>query len=732
MMPHRDTRNTPRYIGFFPRLKSTNIFFPCALSFAVLGGAVCAQESSNPPAMLSVVEVVGSGATQTPYAQESAGAKTDLPLRELPQSVQVVTRQTLEDLAANQLDDVLDYVSGVARENNFGGLIDNFSIRGIAESSTFSAPILFNGFSASRGYSGPADLAGVERVEFLKGPAAALYGSSEPGGTLNIVSKRPLWQAAHSAQVSYGRFDAWRAALDSSMPLNERVAVRFNAALENKHSFRDTVQTKREVFIPALTWKLSADTLLEYSGEIQRHRTPQDRGIVAVNKQLGVIPISRFLGEPADDPITVKNSTHQFILSQHWNDNWLSRFGVSYRETSLNGYANEPTSAALLPNGDLRRMRRFRDFNSEDLSMQAELQGKFATGSVEHELLAGWEGYKFNQRMILTRSAANDPYLINIYNPVYRPNVAALPVMALTSLNNTERLHNNAFYVQDTIKLAEQWRLLAGVRVDKHHQSVRHHHTGVSSYQSPSATSPRVGVSWLPTQQWTLYANAGKSFLPNAGTDAASNSFDPQNGRVLETGVKWEDAAQTMGMTLAVFDIRKRNVLTADPANPGFSITSGEVRSRGVEWDFAGRLATHWRISASLAYNKAEVLRDNNLAIGSGLNNSPKLTGSLLAVYEAGLQNGQKYSVGAGLNHIGKRLGQSRTQADVTAGTAAFYLPAYTTVKLVGAWHINPMLRVTLDVNNLFDKTYYASSYNTNWVVPGSPRTVMASVQAKF
>ena len=147
------------------------------------------------PPTLSAVDVVGRSASGTYYADEAEGAKTSLPLRELPQSVRVMSRQTLDDLGATRLDDVLDYVGGVSRQNNFGGLWDNIAIRGLPGNENTGMATLLNGFSSNRGFNAPRDLAGVERVEFLKGPAAALYGSSEPGGTLNIVSKKPLWKA---------------------------------------------------------------------------------------------------------------------------------------------------------------------------------------------------------------------------------------------------------------------------------------------------------------------------------------------------------------------------------------------------------------------------------------------------------------------------------------------------------------------------------------------------------
>lgn len=704
---------------------------PLALAVASLfAGSAFAQSTTEAPATaeLSTIEVIGRTESGAYHSEEAAGAKTELPLRELPQSVRIVTRQAIDDLGATRLDDVLDYVGGVSRQNNFGGLWDNIAIRGLPGNENTGMATLLNGFSSNRGFNAPRDLAGVERIEFLKGTAAALYGSSEPGGTLNIVSKRPLWKAAHSVEGYAGSHGLKRGSFDSTGPLGKNLAYRLNVAVEDRDSFRDHVSARRQVIAPAFTWKLGRDTVLEYAGEVLRHKTPLDRGVVAVNNQLGAIPRSRFLGEPADGDVTVDNQTHQFVLSHEWNTNWRSRVGLSYRETSINGFATE--ASALQANGNLTRQRRFRDFDSHDTALQAELQGKVQTGGIEHELLFGAESFRFRMDSVMLRvnPSAARPYAINIYNPVYGQ---AQPTPGANT-DTLEQQRGTAFYVQDAIKLAPEWRLVAGVRVDNYRQSLLNRRTNTTTDQDPSATSPRIGLSWLPTPQWTFYANAGRSFRPNVDSDFATNSFAPETGRALELGTKWESADQRIGATAALFDIRKRNVLTSDPVNTGYSASAGEIRSRGLELDFAGQVTKNWRVNASLVFNDVEIAKDNSLEVGGRLLNVPKVNGSVLAVYEDAFVNGQRYGIGGGVTYVGKRLGQARTQAEANAGTPAFDLPSYTTAKLVAYWRLNPTLRLTLDVDNLFDKTYYASSYSRVWVTPGTARTITLGLQARF
>jgi iron complex outermembrane receptor protein len=676
-------------------------------------------------AQLSTVEVVGRTASGAYHAEEAAGAKTELPLRELPQSVRIVTRQAIDDLGATKLDDVLDYVGGVSRQNNFGGLWDNIAIRGMPGDQNVGMATLFNGFSSGRGFNAPRDLAGVERIEFLKGPAAALYGSSEPGGTLNVVSKRPLWKAAHAVEAYGGSHSLKRGALDSTGPLGERFAYRLNVAVEDRGGWRDQVGSQRQVLAPAFTWKITKDTVLDYTGEILRHETPLDRGVVALaDGRLGAIPRTRFLGEPADGDVRVDNRTHQLILSHLWASGWTGRLGLSQRSTGIHGYSTEAT--ALQASGLLTRQRRLRDYDSDDLAVQAELQGRVETGGLSHELLFGVERFRFEMDTRMLR-VNGQPYAIDIYNPVYGQ---AQPTPAANT-DTFERQRNTAFYLQDAITLAPAWRLLAGVRVDRYDQTLLNRLKSTQTQQQPSSTSPRVGLSWLPTPQWTVYANAGRSFRPNT-SDAAGNSFAPESGRALELGTKWESRDKRIGATAALFDIRKRNVKTTDPSNSNQSVAAGEIRSRGIEFDLAGQLSTHWRVNASLVWNKVEITRDNTLELGGRLLNVPRVNGSLLAVYEDALANGQRYGIGGGVTHMGQRLGQARTQDEANAGTAAFELPSYTTAKLVGYWRVTPTLRLTLDVDNLFNATYYTSSFSRLWVTPGMERAITLGLQAKF
>lgn len=711
-----------------------NTFVTFALPGALLGSPCLAQTPSTPSgadaATLPTIEVVGRRQSGTYHAEEASGTKTDLPLRELPQAVRVLPRQTLDDLGATRLDDALDYVGGVSRQNHFGGLWDNIAIRGLAGDINNGMSLLLNGFSGNRGFNAPRDTANIERIEFLKGPAAALYGTSEPGGTLNLVTKKPLWKPGHSIEGYVGSYDFYRLAIDSTGPLTSNFAYRLNAAAEDRSGFRDFVDTTRTFVAPAFTWRLSNATRLDYSGEWLRHKTPLDRGIVAINNELGQVPRERFLGEPADGDVTVENQTHQLVLEHDLNTRWSSRWGLAYKSGKLDGFSTEAQPTLQADQRTLRRQRRFRDYDSDDFSLQGELLGKLNTAGIDHELLLGTEAYRFriDQLLLRVNPTAAAPYAIDVFTPVYgQPQPTPLP-----NTDTREEQNNIAFYLQDTVKLGPRWRLLMGLRHDRYDQEVLNRRTGVRTEQSPSATSPRLGLSFLASSQWTLFGNAGRSFRPNTGVDAAGAPFAPEAGTAYEVGTKWESADRTLGGTLALFDIRKKRVLTADPANAGFSIAAGEVRSRGLDLDLSGQITRWWRINASFTYNDVSVLEDNTLEVGGRLLNVPRINGSVLLVYEGALGQSGRYGLGGGFTHTGRRLGEARTQAQANAGTPAFELPAYTVAKLVGYWRITSNLRLSLDVDNVFDKTYYTNSFQRTWVAVGAPRTITLGAQWKF
>lgn len=720
--------------------------FPCraqrsAVARAAL--ALCAATSlasvTLTPALAQPTPAADTGVPASPALQEvqvrdsgalhgyqgaqrnTAATRTDTPLIETPQSVRVVPQQLMEDLGATRLADTVDFVSGITRLNDFGGTWDNYAIRGFSNT---DGGQLLNGFASNRGYGPQRDVVSVERIEFLKGPAGALYGSSEPGGTLNVVTKKPQFTAAHKAGVQVGARGFRRATLDTTGPLGASVsdmAYRLNVAAEDGASRTPLVDNRKMVVAPALTWNLGASTVLNYEAEFIRIRTPLDRGIVQVRGNVGALPSDRYLGEPGRPNLHVNGDTHQLTLDHDLGQGWRTRVGASYRETDLYGAAVDLNGALAADGRTLTRRDSWRSLPARDASLQAEVEGKLRTGSLAHTVLAGVETWHLSAAQnIRYSSLASQPFAIDIHNPVYNQ-----PVGNLTpGFDLVDRTRATGVFVQDQIDLTEQWKLLAGVRFDRFHQDSENRLAATRQVQDHSAATPRIGITYLIDTNTSLYASAGRSFRPNAGTDENGRAFEPQKGQALELGAKWQSADQRLNAGVALFDIRKTNVLTRSPTNANFSIAAGEVQSRGLELDMAGQIDAHWRMTANLAYTDTEVTRDNNAALrGKRLLNVPRVSAGLFAIREDQAPWGGRYGVGGGLVHVGERTGTA---------TDTYRLPAYTTARITGYWQIDKRTRLTLDVHNLFDKTYYTASWGALTVIPGLGRQVVAGVQVLF
>ncbi|MFT4246477.1 MAG: TonB-dependent siderophore receptor [Pseudomonas sp.] len=683
------------------------------MSIPALAGAT---ERSASPTTLDAIQVRDQ---RKGYAENvgSTATRTDTPLREVPQSVRVLPRQLLDDLNVTRLADAVDYASGVTRLNDFGGTWDNYAIRGFSNTDGGS---LLNGFASARGYGPQRDMASVERVEFLKGPAAALYGSGEPGGSYNIVTKKPLFTPFNRFSVQGGNLGYARTTLDSTGPLGDRVAYRLNLAVEDGASRSRLIDNHKHVLAPALSWNLSDTTTLHYEGEFIRIHTPLDRGVIHVNGRLGLLPRDRVLGEPDDPGLHVNGDTHQVRLEHAFSPDWTLRAGASHRETSLHGYAADLIGTLAADGRTLSRRDSWRTLPARDSMLQVEVEGRLRSGALEHRLLAGVEASRLATGMDLAYSTlATDPYALDIYAPVYGQ---AHPALSFTT--STDDVQRAAgLFVQDQITLSERWKLLAGVRLDRFEQRVRNNLAGTTQQQRHGAASPRLGVVYLPNAQLSWYANASTSFRPNAGVDENGQAFDPQSGKAFELGGKWLSPGEQFSAGMAVFDIRKRNVLTRSPTNASFNIAAGEVRSRGVEADLAGQLGQHWRLTASAAYLDTKVLRDNNSALlGKQLMNIPRISGSLFAIREAELAQGH-YGLGGGLTHVGERTGNA---------TDTYRLPAYTTARLTAYWQPLPRLKLSADIYNLFDREYYTASWGALTVIPGQARQLVLGAQLDF
>ena len=696
----------------------------------VMSSPTLAQSQDSDANGLETIEVTGT-------RQAYRGVFTAM---ETPQSEQILDLETLEDAGAFDLVTALDLSASVARQNNFGGLWNAFAVRGFVGDENLPSNYLVNGFNAGRGFSGPRDISGIEAVEVLKGPKSALLGRGEPGGTVNVVTKRPQFKTAGEVRATYGRFDQIRFDGDYQTTLTDTVAIRLVGFWEDADSFRDTVETKRYGFTPSVAITLGDATQFSYELEYTKQEIPFDRGVVTVDGELGVIPTSTFLGEPEDGPLEGEVLGHQLELQHDFSEDWSALLGFTYRDTSLEGFSTEPELSTsrqlLLVDGEnLTRQRRYRDYDADFTAIRAEVAGKFETGQFSHRILLGGDYDEFVNDQVFMRYRApglsSSPTLeqliaIDIFNPVYGQ--YTLPdVSPLTDRVETQEAYG--FYLQDQITLSERLELRVGFRYDSFDQTIENRLADSVFENDADRVSPQAGVVFKATDTISLYASYGEGFRQLTGADVNGNGFDPNTTDAFEAGLKFELNGGRLQGIATYFRINQDNILVGDPDNPFNLLAIGSARSQGFEFDLTGEIADGLNVLLSYAYVDAEtrdaVLDPNfNLPIEAGarLINIPDHTLSAQIAKDLDIMD-RPGRVGAGVLHVGDRLGETASD---------FELPAYTTARIFTEYSPIDGVNVGASIDNLFDEEFYTNSFSSLWVQPGAPRTWRLFVEYSF
>ena len=659
---------------------------------------------------------------------------------EQPVADLVLDEEVLAAAGVTDLDQALDLSASVARQNNFGGLWNSFAIRGFAGDENLPSGYLVNGFNAGRGFGGPRNLAGVESVEVLKGPRAALFGRGEPGGTVNLVTKRPKATQAGEVKLTAGRYAHRRADLDYNQPLSDAAGLRVVGYFEDSESFRDTVETRRYGANPSFAWRPSEAGRFVYELEYSHQEVPFDRGVLAVDGQLGRIPPSRFLGEPGDGPIEARTLGHQLEYQHELNDQWSLLVGANLRDTSLEGFSTEPELAAnrqqLLVDGrNLTRQRRSRDYDADYRVLRAELSGEFRTGGLRHRVLIGVDADQFENDQVFLRARAptlasrptpQQQQAIDIFAPVYGRFPLPTPGPLTDRLETQE---SRGIFLQDQISLTDRFEVRLGARFDDSEQTLEDRAARRTVRQTESRVEPQFGAVFKATDRLSWYAGYGRNFRPLSGADFAGRPFEPNTSTSIETGLSFESADGAWSGTAGIFRTMQDNILVADPVNAGFSRAGGEAESRGVEVDLQGRLDSGLGVWFSYAYIDAEVsgdVLDPNFALpvraGSPLINIPEHSLSLQVTQELQLA-GRPLTFGGGAMFVDDRLGETGT---------TFELPSYTIVRVFATYDLTSAFSLRADIDNLTDETYYTNSFSRLWVQPGAPRNIRVSAVLRF
>jgi iron complex outermembrane receptor protein len=646
---------------------------------------------------------------------EALSAKVDAPLRDIPQSIQVISTKLIQDLVALRVEDVLQQVSGVARGNtSLNG--DSFIFRGFS-----SSEFLRNGYPDRR--PSLRDLAAIERVEVIKGPASALYGRSEPGGTLNFVTKEPLAAPYYSLSFLVDSFGYINPTADlSTVTSDGRLGVRVNASYQNGGNFRDFSFAHRNFGSAAISWRPDEKTRLLINLELMDDRRSWDRGLPSTAAGPAPVPISRLLSEPTDFR-KVREKLFSYAVDRKLGAGWTLRNALVVSRSNSNNVRTRFLNNTLnLATGQIDRDRLGPRIGQEkQLAAQLEASGQLTgPGRIVHKVLLGasLDNYETRDNTFQgTRLVASNQ--INIYAPVYGNFVAQ---NFRENTRSVSKIKAKGVYAQDLIELTPSLKALFSLRYDESTSTSTNLLTGVRGAADSTGYSPRAGVVWQPSQAVSFYGSYSQSFVPVSGQDVTGKLFEPTVGKQVEAGVKSELFDHRLALSAAVFDIRKNNISVPDPANEGFSIQTGEVTSTGFELDARAAPLSGLSLTASLSVLDVRITKDTRPgALGRRPANVPNTSAGLWAGYDAPSGRLAGWGVGLGGNYVGRR--------EVDDLGAPFTLAPYVRVD-ASLRYTSRQWRATLKLNNLFDKVHFVNGGvgNINGIYPGAPRNVTFAV----
>jgi iron complex outermembrane recepter protein len=652
--------------------------------------------------------------------EASTATKTDTPLRDVPQAIQVIPRQVLQDQQVRRLNDALRNAPGVTPDNSERSAFEGFTIRGFSNRN-----IIRNGLRDDTNITTNVNTENIEQIEVLRGPASVLFGQGGGGGTVNIATKKPQSTPFYYIEGTIGSFDTYNGSVDFTAPLNDdkTFLYRLNASALRTDTFVDFFDIERYFVAPSFTWLIGKNTQLTLETEYSNQRQPNDRGLPAVGTVLpnpnGKIPINRFIGEPFSE--IDKNNRQSlrigYNFEHRFDENWQLRnnFNFSYLSVAQNSLF---PSELLEDNRTLERGLVVSKFAQQAYNLDTNILGSFKTGSIEHKVLFGIDLSKdvsYNEGRVFFRELG----AIDVFNPIYRRDSAGVDLEEIP--NEPSISEGLGIYLQDQIAFSENFKLVLGGRFDIVTQKLENTQGETTSSQQNEAFSPRIGIIYQPSQAVSLYANYSRSFQQVTGSNLDRRLFEPEKGTQYEVGMK-VDWTKNLSSTLALYQITRSNVLTSDPRDPNFSIQTGEQRSRGIELDITGEIAPGWKIIGGYAYTDAQVTQDNDIPEGNRINNVPEHALSLWSTYELQKGNLQGLGFGLGLFYVGEREGDLEN---------TFSLPSYLRTDAALFYRRNNF-RAALNLQNLFDNEYFETGESRLRVFPGAPRTVKFTLGWQF
>lgn len=760
-------------------MKRTTLLF-----FAMLSLSLSAQTTSNTPTdtlkklELQTVEITGR--LKKDYNSDYSFSATKIAIlnKDLPQSIGTVTKELIADRQAFQLADAVKISSGVIPSSYY----NQYAIRGISQNEEGQ---IINGMRTRQYYFLQPLTTNIERVEVLKGPASATFASVDPGGSINLVTKKPLSQDRKEVSMSVGSFSTFRGTLDFTGPLNEEKTLlyRVNGAYQEARSYRDLAGNKSMLISPSFSYLPNKKTAINAELIFSNMNGVLDRGQPIFGAQSGVTelnstPISLNLGATNDffkskELILMGNFVHQFTpnisfttsyMKQSWTENLQE-----HRTT--NAFAVDIENKPVTSLAAMQFIQRQQYWNVDNLSSYFNF--KLNTGKIKHQILLGydlnyWEKTKGGGQnaargfllkdggvagSFVLANAANYQTITTAGRTLPRPNVnhfdLSNPNYTIRNVNDytlnvrtalpAALTTNNALYVQEYLTWSKL-TLLLGLRQEWYKDITNFETSNEFSFKNTKLL-PRIGATFAVSKQINVYGTYLQGFQPQSntvtlmpstgaffGVPKSAAQFQPLESDLKELGIKADLFKQKITLTAAVYEINQRNILmnANDPAQPDLLVQRGADRSRGFELDLAGYINEHWQINASYSYIDAEIVNDAKAElIGQRKENTPTNSANLWTRFNFGLNSPLKdIGIGLGVQHQGSRIPWF---------TRAFEVPAFTIFD--AALYYTPAksnVQIALNANNLFNETYWIGAQNYLRLFPGAPRNVILTATYRF
>ncbi|QHJ00310.1 TonB-dependent siderophore receptor [Xylophilus rhododendri] len=640
----------------------------------------------------------------------SSATRTDSALLETPQSVSVITREQIEAQQPGNLEAALRYTPGITSfTDGAQSSSDVYAMRGFAQT---VGSLLRDGMRMQMSdYYGweAAEIYGLERVEVIRGAASVLYGQTQPGGMVNLVTKRPTATPHHEVELQAGSFGRKQIAFDIGGPLGGSGdwSYRLVGLDRDAETQVDYTVDRRRYLAPSLSWKPDGVTSLTLLAEYQRQTGDYTRPVPTAGTVLPAaqtIPVSRFVGEPGFDRMSNERYGAGWMFEHAFSGQLKLRQNARYTHFEHEGQ-RLTVSSFNAATGLATRSAQARRGSGKLFTADSSLEARFDTGAFSHVALAGIDWFRGEYDQSILNGTAPS---LNLYNPVYGAAVAT----PTAGSRYTQQQTQVGAYLQDQIRHG-QWAAVLGLR----HDWVRTENATnavADPIQKPTATTGRAGLVYLADNGLAPYISYSESFLPVAGTDIAGQQFAPETGKQWEAGVKYQPAGFDSFITAALFDLRRQNVTTPNPNDTNYSVQEGEVRSRGLELEAKAQLDRGLALLASYTRTDIEVTRANPASNGStqqGKVPARAARDSAAAWADYTVQQGALAGLGMslGLRHVGPSWGDALN---------TFQVPGYTTTDLALRYDLGRLdgrlsgTTIALNVYNLTDKQYVASCFN--------------------